>query len=229
MIRHSYGYPLPHRGVTRDDGTDTVGYSRLTDGDTGSYWKSNPYLTQYFTGESDALHPQWVFMDLASPLPVTAIRIAWAEPFATQYEVQYWTGEDPIKKPPRGVWQTFPGGVVTDGKGGNATLQLATEPVSVQWLRILMTHSSDTCDPHGSADKRNCAGYAIRELYLRDDNGRRKIARFDPPHGGSGPDGDLLFFGGSVAPPRKIWTSVPGIRWDSICSLPAVSRESFRR
>jgi hypothetical protein len=166
MIRHSYGYPLPHRGVTRDDGTDTVGYSRLTDGDTGSYWKSNPYLTQAFTGDSDSAHPQWVFLDLANPLPVAAIRIAWAEPFATQYQVQYWTGEDPIKKPTLGVWQTFPGGLVTDGKGGNATLQLATEPVSVQWVRILMTHSSDTCDSHGSADKRDCVGYAIRELYL---------------------------------------------------------------
>ncbi len=166
LIRHSYGYPLPHRGVTRDDGTDTVGYSRLTDGDSESYWKSNPYLTPGFTGESDALHPQWVFLDLASPQLVTAIRIAWAEPFATQYEVQYWTGEDPIKKPTLGVWQTFPGGLVRDGKGGSATLQLATEPVGVQWVRILMTHSSNTCDSHGSADKRNCVGYAIRELYL---------------------------------------------------------------
>src|SRR5882724_2087815 len=166
MIRHSYGYPLPHRGVTRDDGTDTVGYSRLTDGDAGSYWKSNPYLTQGFTGESDALHPQWVFLDLASPQLLTAIRIAWAEPFARQYEVQYWTGEDPIKKPTLGVWQTFPGGVVREGKGGNAILQLATEPVSVQWVRILMTQSSNTCDTHGAEDKRNCVGYAIQELYL---------------------------------------------------------------
>jgi hypothetical protein len=165
-IRHSYGYPLPHRGVTRDDGTDNVGYSRLTDGDAESYWKSNPYLTQGFTGESDALHPQWVFLDLASPQLVNAIRIAWTAPFAVQYEVQYFTGEDPIRRPTLGVWQTFPGGTVKEGKGGNATLRLATEPVSVQWVRILMTASSNTCDSHGSADKRNCVGYAIRELYL---------------------------------------------------------------
>ena len=165
-IRHSYGYPLPHRGVTRDDGTDNVGYSRLTDGDAESYWKSNPYLTQGFTGESDALHPQWVFLDLASPQLVNAIRIAWAAPFAVQYEVQYFTGEDPVRRPTLGVWQAFPGGIVKEGKGGNATLRLATEPVSVQWVRILMTASSNTCDSHGSADKRNCVGYAIRELYL---------------------------------------------------------------
>jgi len=31
----------------------------MTDGDESSYWKSNPYLTERFTGESDALHPQW--------------------------------------------------------------------------------------------------------------------------------------------------------------------------
>jgi hypothetical protein len=166
MIRHSYGYPLPHRGVTRDDGTDTVGYSRITDGDTDSYWKSNPYLTQAFTGEDDALHPQWVILDLASRMDVSSIRIAWAEPHATKYAVQYWTGDDPIKKPTAGVWQTFPSGVVTNGKGGNATLQLVTEPLAVQFVRVLMTASSNTCDTHGAADKRNCVGYAIREIYL---------------------------------------------------------------
>jgi hypothetical protein len=166
MIRHSYGYPLPHRGVTRDDGTDNVGYSRLTDGDAESYWKSNPYLTEAFTGESDSLHPQWVFLDLTAHADVTAIRIAWGEPYARKYAVQYWTGENPIRKPTAGVWQTFPSGAITNGKGGEATLQLSLLSVSVRWVRILMTESSNTCDTHGAADKRNCVGYAIRELYL---------------------------------------------------------------
>src|SRR5438105_15599828 len=29
-----------------------------------------------------------------------------------------------------------------------------------------MTESSNTCDSHGSADRRNCVGYAMREIYL---------------------------------------------------------------
>ena len=166
FVRHSYGYPLPHRGVTHDDGTDMVGYSRLTDGDTNTYWKSNPYLTQAFTGEDDSLHPQWIFLDLASRRDVSAIRIAWAEPYAEKYLVQYWTGEDPIKKPTLGVWQTFPAGAVPEGKGGTAILRLSEAPVLVQYVRVLMTQSSNTCDTHGAADRRNCVGYAISEIYL---------------------------------------------------------------
>lgn len=165
-VNHSYGYPLPHRGVTRDDGTDTEGYSRLTDGDANSYWKSNPYLSETFTHESDSLHPQWVILDLADFHAVSAIRIAWAAPFATTFTVQYWTGENPIKKPTLGLWQTFPNGAVRNAQGGNAVLQLAAQPVSVQYVRVLMTASSNTCDTHGSADKRNCVGYAINEIYL---------------------------------------------------------------
>jgi F5/8 type C domain-containing protein len=165
-IRHSYGYLLPHRGVTHDDGTDMDGFSRLTDGDLNSYWKSNPYLTQVYTGEPDSMHPQWVFLDLTSLQQVDAIRIAWAEPYARRYLVQYWTGEDPIHKPTLGIWQTFPQGGVVDGKGGTEVIRLSAAPLNVQFVRILMTASSGTCDTHGPDDPRDCMGYAIRELFL---------------------------------------------------------------
>ena len=165
-LRYSYGYALPRRGFTRNDGTENTGFSRLTDGDLNTFWKSNPYLTQPFTGESDALHPQWVVLDLAQPQPVNSIRIAWGEPYATQYVVQYWTGDDPIKSPTRGVWQTFPQGTVAAGKGRTETTRLARVPLALRFVRIWMTESSNTCEVDGPNDPRNCVGYAIRELYL---------------------------------------------------------------
>ena len=165
-IRYSYGYALPHRGFTRNDGTDNSGYSRLADGDANSYWKSNPYLTHGFTGESDSLHPQWVVVDLSQVQLIDSIRIEWAAPYATHYLIQYWTSDDPIHAPTRGIWQTFPGGSITNGQGGPATIRLASNPMPVRFLRIWMTESSNTCDSHGSSDPRNCAGYAIYELYI---------------------------------------------------------------
>jgi hypothetical protein len=164
-ILHSWAYPLPHRGATLGDGN---GWSRLTDGDLKSYWKSNPYLTKAYSGDDDSLHPQWVMIDLGAKWDVNAIRIAWANPYAKRYYVQFWTGEmepfyDGINK---GAWQTFPMGSITDGKGGTPTLKLTSSTMSVRYLRIWMTESSNTCDTHGAQDKRNCVGYAINELYI---------------------------------------------------------------
>lgn len=183
MIRYSYGYPLPRRGVTRDDGTETVGYSRLTDGDKTTFWKSNPYLTQAFTGEDDANNPQWIFFDLDSVQSIDAIRIGWGEPYARRYAVQFFTGDDPIRAPNKGLWQNFPLGSIADGKGGTPTIRLASSPVPVRWIRIWMTESSNTCDPDGASDRRNCVGYAIRELYAGnfDDKGEfHDILRHTP-------------------------------------------------
>jgi hypothetical protein len=167
MIRHSYGYSLPHRGFTRNGGSEDDGYSRLNDGDTNTYWKSNPYLTQLFTHEDDSLHPQWVVIDLGAKHPVDAIRVDWGEPYARVYQVEYWAGTgDAMDEQGSGDWKTFPSGTVADGKGGTATLRLDTEPVQTRYVRILMTQSSNTCDTHGAGDRRNCVGYAIREVYL---------------------------------------------------------------
>ncbi len=165
FLRHSYGYPLPHSGNTRNGGTEH-GYSRLTDGDANSYWKSNPYLSQKFTGEPDAQHPTWVVIDLGALEQVSAMRIAWANPYARSYEVQYWTGAgDPFVKPLDGSWSEFANGKVSGSQGGTADLKLASSPVRARFLRIWMTESSNTCDTHGSTDPRNCVGFAINEIY----------------------------------------------------------------
>jgi len=167
MIRHSYGYSLPHRGFTRNNGTEFDGFSRLDDGNLESYWKSNPYLTRPFTGEDDALHPQWVVIALPQKQAVNAIRIAWAEPYARAYQVQYWDGAgDAMDEQDKGVWKNFASGNITNAKGGTATLRLQAASVNTKFIRVLMTESSNTCDNHGPSDRRNCVGYSIRELYL---------------------------------------------------------------
>jgi len=167
MIRHSYGYSLRHRGFTRNGGTEFDGYSRLDDGDAESYWKSNPYLTHEFTGEDDSLHPQWVVIALDKKERVNGIRIRWADPFARDFQVQYWVGDaDAMDEQDKGAWRNFSSGTVTNGKGGDSTLLLSPSPVTTKFVRVWMTRSSGTCDTHGSTDRRNCMGYAIRELNL---------------------------------------------------------------
>ncbi len=165
-IVDSYGFRLPHRGFTHDQANDDD-YSRLDDGNAATYWKSDPYLTTHFTREPDAMHPQWVIVDLGRRKPVDAIGIDWVDPFALNYDVQYWTGSDAINDPAHGSWRTFPGGAVNGGgHEGITVLKLASSPIRERFVRVLMTKSSDTCDSHGSDDPRDCAGFAIAELML---------------------------------------------------------------
>jgi hypothetical protein len=167
MIRHSYGYSLPHRGFTRNGGTEFDGYSRLDDGDAETYWKSNPYLTSEFTGESDSLHPQWVVIALEKKESVNAVRIHWADPFARDFQIQYWVGGgDAMDEQDKGEWKSFESGTATDSKGGESVISLSKTPVLTKFVRIWMTRSSNSCDSHGPVDRRNCVGYAVRELYL---------------------------------------------------------------
>ena len=158
-IRYILAYALPHRGFATS-GDRPVAGPNLT------YWKSNPYLTGRFTGESDSLHPQWVVVDLKAEKPVNALRITWASPYATDYQVDYWVGGDALDFDlgPKGEWKPFPSGALKNARGGTVTVKLADAPFSTRFVRIWMTASSNTCDEHGAADIRNCVGYAIQQI-----------------------------------------------------------------
>ena len=165
-ITVSYGYRLPRRGNTIDQANDD-GYSRICDGDDRSFWKSNPYLDEHFTGEPNESHPQWVVLDLGAIKPVDSIRIAWGTPYATEYRVEYWSGRDPmhfhVDRPDE--WRLFPQGLIKDGSGGERLIRIAANPVPVEFIRLIMSRSSGTTvEPRTSADVRDALGFAIREI-----------------------------------------------------------------
>jgi len=170
LISDSFGYRLPHSGNTTDQGNNE-GYSRLDDGDPRTYWKSDPYLASPFTGDADTSHPQWVVIDLEQLRTINEVRILWGNPYALTYSIQTWTGDDPINDPGTGTWSTIavqkarPVAHSGSGRflGPVERLHVAT-PVTARYVRVLMTRSSNTCDGHGSADRRDCVGYAIAEL-----------------------------------------------------------------
>lgn len=166
LIHDSFGYRLPHRGSSRDQGDDND-YSRIDDGDPTTYWKSNPYLTQRYTGEPDDLHPQWIAIQFLQPQSIDAIAIHWADPYATKFLVQYWTGNrDAIIYPASGDWKTFERGTIDRPTAAGGLVRLADVPVKTTFVRIWMTRSSGTCDSHGRSDPRNCVGYAIEDVAL---------------------------------------------------------------
>ena len=168
----SYGYRLPRRGNTIDQANNDD-YSRIADGDENSFWKSNPYLDQYFTGESNDAHPQWVVIDLGAVKPVNSIRILWGAPHALEYRVEYWTGKDPMHLhiDQKDEWRLFPQGTVNHCAGGDERIRLCPTALSVQFVRVIMSRSSQTAI-QSSDDIRDRLGFAIREIGLgtSDDN-----------------------------------------------------------
>ncbi|MEO0062190.1 MAG: hypothetical protein RLZZ08_750 [Pseudomonadota bacterium] len=157
-IRLSWGYRLPRRGDTVDNATNDD-YSRLTDGDRGSFWKSNPYLDPAVLHDGET-HPQWLILRFDHARPVNRAQIDWGAPFATRYAVEYWIGD---AEGISGRWQAFPNGVVEQGEGGTAMLALADQPISTRFVRVLLLAGSGTA-PEGSSDWRDRMGFAVREV-----------------------------------------------------------------
>jgi hypothetical protein len=162
----SYGYRLPRRGNTFDQANDD-GYSRLDDGDSRTFWKSNPYLDRHFTGQPNVTLPQWILVDFGKKKFINAIRLNWAEPFATVYDVQFgdFSGIDDINQSLPDQWHTFPNGEIRTQHGGDVEIRLSTEPVTTRFVRVLMKESSERSSLK-STDVRAHVGYAVREIFV---------------------------------------------------------------
>ena len=192
----SQGYRLPRRGNTIDQAKND-GYSRLTDGDPTTFWKSNPYLDSHFTGEADDLNPQWIMAAFRHAFPIDTLRFDWGTPFATGFKVQYWSGKDAHFPVDGGKWIDFPQSS-HKGTGGTQTVRIAPKPMDVQYLRVVLTKDSDTA-PAGSTDVRDKLGFAVRELSI----GQTIDGRFDDhvtPPAVAGADGDVDLLDRPLAP-----------------------------
>jgi hypothetical protein len=165
-INLSYGYRLPRRGNTIDQANDDS-YSHIADGDQESFWKSNPYLDSHFTGEPEDAHPQWVVIDLGATRPINCMRIHWGAPFAQQYRVEYWSGNDPmhLHADQKDEWRLFPNGKINRGSGGDESVRLCAKALPVRFVRVVMNQSSQT-STGSSNDIRDRLGFAIREIEL---------------------------------------------------------------
>ncbi len=163
-IQLSYGYRLPRRGNTHDQANDD-GYSKISDGDTATFWKSNPYLDSFYTHESNMLHPQWMIVDLGKKYHINAIKINWGNPYAINYTVDYAKGNDPQYFDPfePGIWHPFPINDIDNSKERNNVKKISEKPVSVRFIRISFTQSSYTYSKN-STGIRDKLGFAIKEI-----------------------------------------------------------------
>ncbi|MFI5186839.1 MAG: discoidin domain-containing protein [Chitinophagales bacterium] len=163
-IKICNGYNLPRRGNTHDQANNDS-YSMIDDGDTATYWKSNPYLDAHFTNESNTLHPQWVVVDLGKLFPVNAIRINWGNPFALSYKVDYALdiGKDYFDPMQPDLWHDFSKGTITNPEGENKIVIVSDSIIKVRFVRITMTESSETSVTKTS-DVRDKLGFAIKEI-----------------------------------------------------------------
>lgn len=151
---------MTYVGSTGSNNSAEFPYSSITDGSTATRWLSDV--------DTNFPNHQWAQIDLtggSSTVNVSGVSIIWGTPYATSFEVQYWTGADnvtPYQKNDEADWADFSGGNITGSTGGTTSI-IFTTPESTRYIRILMTVSSAGA---GGA-------YSIEEAYA--DNGAAVI------------------------------------------------------
>ena len=163
-IMVSYSYKLPRRGQMPYAEANDDGYSRLDDGDPATFWKSNPYLAQPFTGNgcrairhgSCSTLPNQSRSTRSRFTGPTRMRRASMSSMPTRGASI--SADIPMECGP----PSSTAGICT-ARAVRQVLSLSKSTVKAQYLRIWMTESSGTAAP-GSRDLRDQLGYAVREI-----------------------------------------------------------------
>ncbi len=172
FISLSYGYRLPRRGNTFDQ-ADNDGYSRIDDGNEKTFWKSDPYLDEYYADTKQETHPQWVVIDLGKEEYINAIRIKWAQPYASSFTIDfavsslydYFIHSGYYETDNTGLWKQFANSFFIDQNGNDHLIRLSDSLTRARFIRIRMTAGSHTA-LKGSTDVRDSLGFSIKEIYI---------------------------------------------------------------
>jgi hypothetical protein len=146
-----------YRGTTSSYGTA----SHLTDGNSATTWMSNV--------DTDFPNHQWVYIDLgATNITVSAVTIAWGNPHASSFVVQYYNGNNqPNSSPSESIWNNTSASTVT-GAGG--IQGVVFNPVAARYLRILMTAASGSVTANLGSVTVMGPAYAIAEIHAYNGN-----------------------------------------------------------
>ena len=234
-IRHSYGYPLPHRGHTRNGGAEH-GYSRLTDGNPDIVLEEQSVSRRASSRASRIRLTRSGSSSISdrTNLSPTSESIG-LDPYARSYEVQYWVAEKtaltarvPWSAPRRASGRPFPTEPSPNGKGGTPILQLSSTPVPVRYLRIWMTriveHRRLAAQRDARSERSRAAqlGYAIREIYVGTLTPAGEFV--DLIQHRADQNQTPLSARPSTRGTPSLTSTLTATRPDSICSSPAASR-----
>jgi alpha-L-arabinofuranosidase len=141
--------------------------SNLDDGNTATAWLSNV--------DTDFPNHQWIEMDLTggsnccadSTTQVSGVTIVWGTPYATSFQIQYWTGSNgyppPFMQSPESQWASL--GTWT-GTGGTQTVTFTA--TAMEHLRILLSSSSATTASSNGA-------YSVAEVTVTGPGGQVSV------------------------------------------------------
>ena len=159
----THGFRLPRRGSSSDQADDD-GFSRLLDGNPATFWKSNPYLDNHFTGEPNDRHPQWIIVRLERVSELDALEINWGTPHATRISLQTSLSEKDFDYLKPSDWQPLEI-ALEPPRGGRQLIRFGRSVRALQF-RILMHESSGRAATADPGDVRDQLGYAVEEIQL---------------------------------------------------------------